>query len=388
MSTPILSTRYTVTVMATTQPLAATGGIAPAPKMQFSCGDDQAVLDAALQADLVLPYGCKNGACGTCKTPLNSGTVTHRYDNSTVRAAQAEGAALLCCAHPSSDITITARVQAVDNDYPLKKLPARIASISKAAPDVAIVKLQLPAAEKLAFRAGQYVEFILRDGSRRAYSIANAPHSLAQPNPHNLANPSAPTNQLELHIRHMPGGVFTDALFGVEGSTLPAMKEKDIARIEVPHGTFYLRDPDEADPHQTMIMLASGTGFAPIKAIIEHSLFLGSTRPICLYWGGRQLVDLYAHELALSWARQHNHITYIPVLSEANTASTTPWQGRTGFVHQAVMHDHADMSTYQVYACGAPIVVTSAQRDFVARCQLPQTAFFADSFTSAADAAA
>ncbi len=380
MSTPILSTRYTVTVW----PIAphSTSDSAPSPNTQFSCSADQAVLDAALQAGMVLPYGCKNGACGTCKTPLSSGTVSHSHDNSTVRAAVAEGAALLCCARPTSDISIAARVQAVDHEYPLKKLPVRIASISKAAPDVAIVKLQLPAAEKLAFRAGQYVEFILRDGSRRAYSMANAPHSLAEPNP---AVPTNPINQLELHIRHMPGGLFTDALFGAEGSKLPAMKEKDIARIEVPHGTFYLRDADSDTPNQAMIMLASGTGFAPIKAMIEHSLFVGSTRPIHLYWGGRQLADLYAHDLALSWAQQYSHIQYVPVLSEP--APTSHWQGRTGFVHQAVMADHANMSDYQVYACGAPIVVSSAQRDFVAQCQLPETAFFADSFTSALDAA-
>lgn len=325
------------------------------------------MLDAALAAGLVLPYGCKNGACGSCKAPLNAGQVQHIHDNSAVKTALAEGAALLCCARPLTDAAFTTRIAKADADYPLKKLPTRIASITPVASDVVVVKLQLPAAEKLAFKAGQYLEFILRDGSRRAYSMANAPHSLAN------------GNQLELHIRHMAGGLFTDALFGVEGSKLAAVKEKDIVRIEVPQGTFFLRDESQ----KPMIMLASGTGFAPIKAIIEHSIEKGLTRPITLYWGGRALKDLYMHALAQSWAEQYSHIRYIPVLSDVLDG----WAGRTGFVHQAVIADEPDMSGHEVYACGAPIVVNSAQRDFVAQCGLPIESFFADSFTSAADSA-
>jgi CDP-4-dehydro-6-deoxyglucose reductase, E3 len=336
-------------------------------KTQFTCNTDQAVLDAALAAGLVLPYGCKNGACGSCKAPLNAGTVTHKHDNSTVKQAISEGAALLCCAMPQGDASFTTRVAKADADYPLKKLPTRIASIVDAADDVKIIKLQLPAAEKLAFKAGQYLEFILRDGSRRAYSIGNAPHSLAN------------GNQLELHIRHMKGGLFTDALFGVEGSKLAAMKEKDIMRVEVPQGTFFLRTESE----KPMIMLASGTGFAPIKAIIEQMIEAGSTRAVTLYWGGRALKDLYMHDLALSWAAAHSHIKYVPVLSD----NLDGWAGRTGFVHQAVVSDFPDLSGHEVYACGAPIVVSSAQRDFVGKCGLPAEAFFADSFTSAADSA-
>jgi CDP-4-dehydro-6-deoxyglucose reductase, E3 len=336
-------------------------------KTQFTCNTDQAVLDAALAAGLVLPYGCKNGACGSCKAPLNTGAVTHKHDNSTVKQAIAEGAALLCCAMPQGDTSFTTRVAKADADYPLKKLPTRIASIVDAADDVKIIKLQLPAAEKLAFKAGQYLEFILRDGSRRAYSIGNAPHSLAN------------GNQLELHVRHMKGGLFTDALFGVEGSKLAVMKEKDIMRVEVPQGTFFLRTESE----NPMIMLASGTGFAPIKAIIEQMIEAGSTRAVTLYWGGRALKDLYMHDLALSWAAAHSHIKYVPVLSD----NLDGWAGRTGFVHQAVVNDFPDMRGHEVYACGAPIVVSSAQRDFVGKCALPAEAFFADSFTSAADGA-
>jgi CDP-4-dehydro-6-deoxyglucose reductase len=298
---------------------------------------------------------------------LTAGEVTHKHDNSTVKQAIAEGAALLCCAMPQSNCAFTTRVAKADADYPLKKLPTRVASITDAADDVKIIQLQLPAAEKLAFKAGQYLEFILRDGSRRAYSIGNAPHSLAH------------ANQLELHVRHLKGGLFTDALFAVEGSKLATIKEKDILRIEVPQGTFYLRE----DTQKPLIMLASGTGFAPIKAIVEHMIESGNTRPISLYWGGRGIKDLYMHALAQSWALNHPQIQYIPVLSD----HTEGWAGRTGFVHAAVMADNPDMSQYEVYGCGAPIVIASAQRDFVGKCHLPADAFFADSFTSAADGA-
>ncbi len=369
MNTPILipaQPTFTVTVYST--------HTATSP-VSFNCNTDQTILEAALVNNFILPYGCKNGACGSCKALLNNGTVSHIHNNATVRAAESENTALLCCASPTSDITITARLAAAEPDYPIKKLPSRIASISHITPDVAIVKLQLPTAEKLAFKAGQYLEFILKDGSRRAYSMANAAHSLAE----------IPLNQIELHIRHTPGGLFTDALFGIAGSQL-TIKEKDIMRIEVPHGTFYLRDADLDKPNQALIMLASGTGFAPIKAMIEHSLKMKYTRPINFYWGGRQLHDLYAHDLALSWAAHHSHIQYIPVLSEASSESN--WQGRRGLVHHAVMIDYPDLSQYQVYACGAPIVVSSAQRDFTALCALPSDAFFADSFTSKADSIA
>lgn len=334
---------------------------------QFTCKPEQTILDAALQVGLVLPYGCKNGACGSCKAPLNTGDVSHTHDNLTVKTAISENCALLCCAQPRSDLTLTTRVAQADSDYPLKKLPSRIASISPVAPDVVVVKLQLPAAEKLAFRAGQYLEFILRDGSRRAYSMGNAPHSLQT------------INQLELHIRHMKGGLLTDALFGVEGSQLAQIKEKDIVRIEVPQGTFYLRE----DSQKPIVLLASGTGFAPIKAMVEHAIHTENARSMVIYWGGRTLPDLYMHELAQSWEHTYTHIKFVAVLSEA----PANWAGRTGFVHAAVMQDLPDLSAHEVYACGAPIMVSCAQRDFTAQCGLPQDAFFADSFTSAADAA-
>jgi CDP-4-dehydro-6-deoxyglucose reductase len=240
------------------------------------------------------------------------------------------------------------------------KLPSRVLSIERPAPDVAVVRLQLPANQNLQYRAGQYIEFILRDGARRSYSMANAPHQLGSP------------PAIELHLRHMPGGKFTDHVFS-------AMKEKDILRLEGPFGSFFLRD-DSAKP---IVLLASGTGFAPIKAIIQQLQAAGSTRPAVLYWGCRSRADLYQHAWAETAAGQMPGLRYVPVLSEARTADG--WVGRTGLVHEAVMQDLPDLSGHQVYACGAPVMVEAARRDLVARCGLPLDEFFADSFTSEKD---
>jgi CDP-4-dehydro-6-deoxyglucose reductase len=239
-------------------------------------------------------------------------------------------------------------------------MPGRVISVERRAEDVALVRVQLPANVNVRFRAGQYVEFILRDGSRRSYSMANAPH--------NLGTPAA----IELHIRHMPGGKFTDHVFG-------AMKEKDILRMEGPFGSFFLRE--ESD--KPMVLLASGTGFAPIKALIEHMHHLGSIRPVRLYWGARRRSDLYMEDWIPTAKALLPQLEYVPVLSEA--APEDAWTGRTGFVHQAVMADYPDLSGYQVYACGVPIMVESAHRDFVAQCRLPEDEFYSDSFTSEVD---
>ncbi len=222
-----------------------------------------------------------------------------------------------------------------------------------------LIALQLPANERLQYRAGQYIEFMLRDGKRRSYSMANAPHL---------------DEQITLHVRHMPGGLFTDQVFST-------MKERDILRFEGPHGTFFLRE----DSDKPIVLLASGTGFAPIKALVEHLIYTESTRPVSLYWGGRRPADLYMAALCEEWAAKLPNFKYIPVVSDAMPEDQ--WNGRTGFVHQAVLADFADLSAHQVYACGAPIVVESAQRDFVAQRQLPAEEFYADSFTSEADLA-
>ncbi len=330
----------------------------------FTVDRDERILAAAIRQGIGLPYGCRDGACGSCKSRLLEGRVIHGAHQQKALSADEEAAGfiLTCCATPQTDCVVEARSVPGAGEFPILKLPSRVLSIEKPTADVAVVKLQLPANQNLQYRAGQYVEFILRDGARRSYSMANAPHQLGTP------------PAIELHIRHMPGGKFTDQVFGT-------MKEKDILRMEGPFGSFFLREASD----KPLVLLASGTGFAPIKALIEHMEFKGITRPAVLYWGCRSKADLYLHEWAEAAAARLPHLRYVPVLSEPKPEDG--WTGRTGFVHQAVMADLPDLSGHQVYACGAPVMVESAQRDFIAQCHLPEDEFFADSFTSAADQA-
>ncbi len=325
---------------------------------QFEVARDEVMLPAAIRQGIGLPYGCKDGACGSCKSRLLEGRVIHgAHQLKALSAAEEEaGLILSCCATPQTDCIIESRQVTAADQFPVLKMPTRVMSIQRPAADVAVLKLQLPANQSFQYHAGQYVEFILRDGARRSYSMASAPE-LAQ-------------GVMELHIRHMPGGRFTDHVFG-------AMKEKEILRMEGPFGTFFLRE-DSARP---VVMLASGTGFAPIKALIEHMEAKGLTRPTVLYWGARQAADLYLRDWAEAAAVRLPWLRFVPVLSEPDA----DWSGRTGFVHQAVMADLPDLSGHQVYACGAPVMVQSAQRDFVAACGLPEEEFFADAFTSEAD---
>ena len=328
---------------------------------QFSCEADETVLSAAIRAGVGLPYSCKSGACSSCKGKIVSGNVQHKpyQARSLTEDEAAAGYSLLCCAVPQGDLVVQAREVAGSSDYPIKKMPSRVTTIEKVAPDVVVLTLQLPASERLHYRAGQYIEILLRDNKRRSYSMASAP---------------AEGGPVSLHIRHMPGGLFTDQVFGT-------MKERDILRFEGPMGTFFLRE----DSDKPVVLLASGTGFAPLKAIVEHMISEQSPRPITLYWGGRRPHDLYMDALCRQWAADLPQFTYVPVVSEALPEDA--WSGRTGFVHQAVMTDLPDMSAYQVYACGAPIVVESANRDFVQLCQLPADEFYADAFTTEADLA-
>ena len=324
---------------------------------------DEALLAAAIRSGIGLPYGCKDGACGSCKCKKLEGTITqgpHQLKALSVEEAE-QGFILTCCAVAHTDIVIESRQVTDESAFPIKKMPVRVASLAKATADVMLMRLQLPAADVFRYHAGQYVEFLLIGGARRAYSMANAPHT-------QLTNPG-----VELHIRHTPGGKFTDHVFG-------DMKEKEILRVEGPFGSFYLRE-DSAKP---MVLLASGTGFAPIKAIIEHLQFKAITRPAVLYWGGRRPADLYMHDWVLAQVAQMPHLRYVPVVSDALPEDA--WTGRTGFVHQAVLQDLPDLSGHEVYACGAPIVVDSAQAAYTAA-GLPADAFFADSFVTEKDKA-
>ena len=333
----------------------------------FTVEEDETVLEAAIRQGVQLPYGCKNGACGSCKGKVLEGKMEHEDHSQSALSALDEtaGATLLCCAHPKSNVLIDVREIQGGGDIPVRKVPCRVQAIAYPSNDVAILQLQLPASERFQFLAGQYLEFLLKDNKRRAYSIASPPHQ---------------EGPIELHIRHLPGGLFTDALFG-QGADGKSIKEKDILRFEGPQGSFFLRE----DTQKPIIFLASGTGFAPIKSILLHMRQKKIDRQVYFYWGGRRPKDLYMDSLCQEFASTIPRFHYIPVVSEAQPDDH--WTGRTGFVHHAVMADFPDLSAFQVYACGAPIVIQSAQTDFLEQCDLPEDEFYADSFTSEADLA-
>ncbi|HEX3138958.1 MAG TPA: CDP-6-deoxy-delta-3,4-glucoseen reductase [Rhizobacter sp.] len=330
--------------------------------VSFSVDRDEPILAAAIRQGIGLPYGCRDGACGSCKCKLVEGRVIHgTHQAKALSPAEEEaGFTLTCRAAPQTDVTLEARTVAGAGEFAVRKMPCRVTTITKPTHDVAVLQLQLPANDALQYRAGQYIEFVLRDGHRRSYSMANAPGTQSE-------KPG-----IELHIRHMPGGVFTDHVFS-------AMKEKEILRLEGPFGSFFLRE----DSDKPIVLLASGTGFAPVKAILEHMRQKAITRPTVLYWGCRAKADLYMHDWCVEAAKTMPNLRYVPVLSEPQAQDA--WTGRTGFVHLAVMADLPDLSSHQIYACGAPVMVDTAQRDFVAHCNLPLDEFYADSFTSEAD---
>ncbi len=320
---------------------------------QFSNEAHETVLEAALKHGYTLPYSCRDGVCGACKGQVLCGTVDHGKSapHALSDVEKSAGMALFCCARPLSDVTIACREVTVVQDIQVKTLPCRVHKMEKVAEDVMVLKLKLPANERLQFMAGQYVDILQKDQKPRSFSIANAPHN---------------DEFLELHVRNIVGGVFTHHVFS-------EMKERDIMRFKGPLGTFFLRE----DSDRPIIMVASGTGFAPIKAMIEHALHIGVTRPIHFYWGARKLADLYLLDLAKQWQTQG--IQFTPVLSEP--LPTDAWTGRTGFVHTTVMEDYADMSGFDVYSCGAPVVVEASHRDFTTLRGLPNEAFYSDAFT-------
>ncbi len=328
---------------------------------QFPAEPGDSILQAAMNAGLLLPYGCRDGACGSCKGKLISGEVDFgTYAEKALPAEEkTKGAVLFCQAKALSDVVIEARDVRKAGDVPIRKLPARVAKLDRAADDVMIVTLNLPANEKLQFAAGQYLDILQRDGSRRSFSMGHSPQD---------------AGGVELHVRLVAGGAFTQHVF-------TAMKERDILRFEAPLGTFFLRE----ESTKPIVFVASGTGFAPIKSILLDAFAKGITRPMVLYWGGRRPKDMYMNALCEQWAAEHANFKYVPVISDALPEDN--WTGRSGFVHRAVMADFPDLSAHQVYACGVPIMVDSAKKDFIAQCKLPEDEFYCDSFTTAADKA-
>lgn len=327
--------------------------------LQFDADPERSILQAALDAELMLPYGCRDGACGSCKGRVLEGCVDHgRSPESTLPVAEREtGFALFCCAHPRSDLTLEVREVRRLTDIPIKNLPCRVQKLDRAAPDVMIMTVKLPANDTFRFLAGQYIDFLLPGGKRRSFSIADSPEQ------------AAASGEISLHIRQVPDGQFTGQVF----STL---KVRDILRFEGPLGSFYLREGNKP-----VLMVAGGTGLAPIRSVIQHMMATGNQRPVTLYWGARDIEGLYLREEIQSLETACDGFKFVPVLSDKLPEG---WAGRAGLAHRAALADFPDMSGLQAYVCGAPVMVEAARRDFVAQ-GLPEHEFFADAFNFAAD---
>lgn len=330
----------------------------------YKCSPETEILKAGLAAGLFMPYSCRAGVCNTCRGRVVEGRVDWGgvHPKYLSEEDRAKGFALLCQATPRSDLTVEVDEIEAGGVVRSKFTPVRILEKRKLADDVMLLRVGLPMTQPVIFRAGQYLEFIRPDGERRSYSIA-----------------SAPTNeglrQVELHVRHLPGGKFTDRVFG-------DMAEREVQKVEIPLGSFFLRE----NSSKPIVMLASGTGFAPIQSMLLDMIRRKIERPVTLYWGGRRRQDLYLSQRCEQWARELAWFKYVPVLSEPTPQCR--WEGRTGLVHRAVMLDLRDLSEYQVYACGTPAMVDAARHDFSAERRLPAQEFYADSFLTAKEKAA
>ncbi|MCW9023914.1 MAG: CDP-6-deoxy-delta-3,4-glucoseen reductase [Gammaproteobacteria bacterium] len=318
----------------------------------FTVESAESILDAALRQGINLSYGCRDGACGACLGKVISGEVVYPDEQpvALTETDKAQGKAIFCQAHAQKDLVIESHEVEIEADIPVKTLPCRVNELKRLNHDVMLIKLTLPATERMQFLAGQYIDFLLKDGRHRSFSLANAPHV---------------DEELELHIRHIDDGNFTSEVFD-------NMKVKDLMRIEGPYGQFFLRE----ESTRPAIFMAGGTGFAPIKGIIEHALAADIQRPFHIYWGVRSTEDLYMHELAQQWADTYDHIDYTPVLSDP---SDNPDSFRTGYVHDAIIADYPDLSTYEIYAAGPPAMVYAGRDAFPAH-NLDLEHYFSDAF--------
>ncbi len=323
----------------------------------FEVGEGESILDAGLRQHTVFAYSCRGGTCGSCKARLVSGEVEYLHDPQAITEQERmSGAVLLCQAHPRSDVEIDTAEIAASAEIEIKILPCRVTKLEKLSHDVMKLSLKLPASQRFAYLAGQYIDILLRDGRRRSFSMAGRPQA---------------GQELELHIRHVPGGHFSGRVFD-------SMQEKDLLRFQGPFGTFFLRQ----DSERPVVLMAGGTGLAPVKAIIEQALHEGNTRQFHLFWGVRQQRDLYYHEILQGWAGQYENFCYTPVLSEPLEQDN--WRGDTGFVHETVVKTYDDLTGFEVYACGPPVMIEAGREHFVAHGLDPER-LFNDSFDYAVD---
>jgi len=323
----------------------------------FKVESSESVLDAALRQGIILPYGCRNGACGSCMGTVADGSV--EYPDGPPAALTAADAvqqqALFCQARPASDLLIQVHEVDAARDIEVRTLPCRVNRLEHLAHDVIRIYLKLPDTERLQFLAGQYIDVLLKDHAPRSFSIANAPHD---------------DSFIELHIRNVSGGYFSDRVFN-------QMQEKALLRFTGPLGTFFLRD----DTDRPAILIGGGTGFAPLKGMLEHAFHTGLEKPLHLYWGVRAKRDLYLEELPARWLQDHTNFSYTPVLSEPVPEDN--WTGATGFVTDTVIRDYPDLSGHDIYMSGPPVMVEAGHKLFMQH-GLDVSRFFSDAFEYAA----
>lgn len=323
---------------------------------RFRAGRNETILAAALRQGIVLPYSCRNGTCASCKCRLLDGRVCYPFNppQALTEDELFDAQILSCQAVAEGDVVIDAREIEQIEEIPVRLLPARVESMDRLTAQVMRLRLKLPAAARLQFLAGQYIDVLLAQGKRRAFSIASPP---GQP------------DFIELHVKHVEGGGFTGHVFNT-------MQTGEILRFEGPLGTFFFR---RSSPRPALLM-AGGTGFAPLKSMIEELIDAGDPRPIELFWGARCSADLYAADLIEQWLRSHQRLSYVPVLTEPDA----DWTGDTGLVHEAVLRRHRDLSGYDVYMSGPPAMIRAARGAFLSA-GLPEERLFYDSFDFAPD---
>ena len=301
----------------------------------------ETVLDAGLRQGLTLRYECRNGGCGMCVCSVRQGQVDlGPYQPSVLtEAMRAQGLALMCCARPLADLDIEVDYDAAGGPAPpIAQRRARIDRLERLSDDVMHLRLSPVDGERTAFTAGQYINIVLDDGERRAFSFANPPQQ---------------DDRIDLHVRRVPGGRFTGHVFS-------QAKVGDTLRFEGPFGEFTLQE--SVHP---ILFVAGATGFAPIKSIVEDAFARRVARQMWLYWGVRKRSDLYAIELAEQWQREHDNLHFVPVLSDADPGDG--WTGRTGMVHEAMLADFPDLRGFEVYVCGSVKMVEAAVPAFMAQ---------------------
>lgn len=308
----------------------------------------QTVLDAAESAGWAIPYSCRKGVCDSCVGTLTAGKLDVAGSGTVCGPAEVR----LCRACPDGDVEIAPRRIWESTPPVRKRLVTTVYRRRQVAPSVTILDLRYPIGRRTPFRAGQFLNVILDDGDTRSYSLANSPQ-------HN--------DLVQLHVRHEPGGVFSARI-------LQQLQFHDTVEIEAPFGEFVVEDCD--DP---IILLATGTGFAPMRSIILDHIARRLDRPIHLYWGGRTLADLYLADTVGQWVRRYPWLTFTPLLSRPDNT----WTGDVGWVQNAVIADYPELGASQIYACGSQAMTETALDTLMRERDLDPERFHADAFVPA-----